>query len=269
MGIVNVTPDSFSDGGRYYAADAAIAHAERLAKEGADIIDIGGESTRPFSKGISAQEEIKRVVPVIKEVKKRISLPISIDTTKVKVAKRSLEAGASIINDISALTADPKIADLVKEFKAPIILMHMKKTPKDMQVAPHYIDLISEITNFLKTRIEYAISRGIPRSMIIADPGIGFGKSFDHNLMIIRNLNKFETLDVPILIGPSRKAFIRNLLKDEVADDIGTELPEVETGTQAAISASILKGAHIVRVHNAANTLSTVKIIDAIKLADL
>lgn len=265
MGILNVTPDSFSDGGKFYTYNNAIVQGQKLCEEGADILDIGGESTRPFSKEISEEEEVQRVLPIIEHLAKRVGVPISIDTTKAGVAKRALDAGASMINDIGALRMDPSLADLAAQRKVPVILMHMKGIPGTMQVNPHYDDLMGELKEFLSERIEFAIKKGIDRSKIIVDPGIGFGKNTDHNLQVIANLSEFNRLKVPILIGPSRKAFIRNTLREHGMKEYCADAPEVETGTQAVISASILNGAHIVRVHNVANTVSTVKLINAIQ----
>jgi dihydropteroate synthase len=265
MGILNVTPDSFSDGGKFFTANNAIAQGEKLCEEGADILDIGGESTRPFSKEVSEEEEIRRVLPIIENLAKRVTIPISIDTTKAGVAKQALDAGASIINDIGALRIDPSLADLAAQRKVPIILMHMKGLPGTMQINPHYDDLIGELKNFFSERIELAMQKGIERSKIIIDPGIGFGKNIDHNLQVIQNLSELKELGLPILIGPSRKAFIRNILKKHLKKEFFADAPEVETGTQAVISASILNGAQIVRVHNVADTVSTVKLINAIQ----
>jgi dihydropteroate synthase len=262
MGILNVTPDSFSDGGKFFSLEAAVAQGQRLVEDGADILDIGGESTRPFSDVTATEEEIRRVVPVIESLANRIAIPISIDTTKAAVAREALEAGASLINDISALRLDPSLADLAVEYGVPVILMHMKGTPKTMQVSPTYGNLSEEIKSFLEERIGFAQEKGIPRSRLIIDPGIGFGKTFGHNFQLINQLNHFESLDLPILVGPSRKAFIRKTLCRE---DISPEAPEVETGTQAAVAAAVLRGAHIVRVHDVANTRATLKIVDAIK----
>ena len=264
MGILNVTPDSFSDGGEFFALDDAVARGQKIFEDGADILDIGGESTRPFSDALSTEEEIRRVVPVIENLAARISIPISIDTTKAGVARRAIEAGASIINDVSALRLDHGIADVAAEYDVPVILMHMLGTPKTMQTDPVYDDLIKEIKEFLKSAVDYAESRGISKSKIIIDPGIGFGKTIDHNLLLIKHLHEFKTLDVPILIGSSRKAFIRNILKDKTVKDINPYLAEVEIGTQASVAAAVLNGAHMVRVHNVANTRITLKIIDAI-----
>jgi len=264
MGILNVTPDSFSDGGKFFTLDDAVAQGQKLFEDGADILDIGGESTRPFADAVSAEEEIRRVVPVIENLTARISIPISIDTTRAGVARRAIQAGASIINDVSALRLDHGIADVATEYDVPVILMHMLGTPKTMQTNPVYDDLIKEIKEFLKSAVDYAKSRGISKSKIIIDPGIGFGKTVEHNLLLIKRLHEFKTLDVPILIGSSRKAFIRNILKDTTVKDINPARPVVETGTQASVAAAVLNGAHMVRVHNVANTRVTLKIIDAI-----
>ena len=265
MGILNITPDSFSDGGRFFDTDMALAHAEQMALAGADIIDIGGESTRPYSDPVSADEEADRVLPVIEKLSGRIPVPISIDTTKAAVARQALAAGAAIVNDISALRADPEIAAVAARFEAPLILMHMKGSPKTMQKDPRYDDLIPEVLDFLEAAIQAAVAGGVPRHLIIADPGIGFGKTIAHNLCLINRLEAFERLDVPILVGPSRKAFIRGILRKEGETDIEPTLPQVETGTQATVAAAILKGAHIVRVHDVEQTFATAKIIDAIR----
>jgi dihydropteroate synthase len=264
MGVVNVTPDSFSDGGRFYDHHTAIAQGERLAADGAAIIDIGGESTRPFSEPVTPEEEIRRVVPVIEALAQRVSVPISIDTTKAEVARRALEAGASIINDVSALRFDPGLAVLAAEFDTPLILMHMLGEPNSMQVLPRYENLIEEILSFLEDAAGRAENQGVSRAKIIVDPGIGFGKTVAHNLLLIKHLQDFTRLDFPILIGTSRKAFIRKILKGTHEQDLRPDLPIVENGTQATVAAAILNGAHIVRVHDVANTLATVKIVDAL-----
>jgi len=268
MGIVNVTPDSFSDGGFFLDPDKAATQGEKLAMDGADILDIGGESTRPFSEEVSAEEEIRRVVPVIERLSNRVSIPISIDTTKAVVARHAIEAGASMINDTSALLFDDQMPDVAVKYGVPVILMHMKGTPKNMQISPVYDDLFRDIGGFLLDAVNRAVERGIERSKIIVDPGIGFGKTINHNLLLIRYIDKFADIDVPVLIGPSRKAFIRKILKSKDGDELNPLDPSVETGTQAAVAASVLAGAHIVRVHDVANTVSTVKIIDAIKKAE-
>ena len=268
MGVVNVTPDSFSDGGKFYNTDVAVAQGEKLAAEGADIIDVGGESTRPFSDPVPVEEEIRRVVPVIETLAQRVSIPISIDTTKADVARRALEAGAAIINDVAALRSDPALAALAVEFDTPLILMHMLGEPKSMQVSPRYENMIEDIRSFLTDAVERAVKLGVPRSKIIVDPGIGFGKTVIHNLLLLKHVQAFTSLDLPILIGASRKAFIRKILKQVYEEDIRPDVPIVETGTQAAVAAAVLNGAHIVRVHDVGNTVATVKIIDALREAE-
>ena len=263
-----MTPDSFSDGGKFFDCDIAVAQGVKLAAEGAAIIDIGGESTRPFSDPVPIEEEIHRVVPVIEKLSQRISIPISIDTTKAEVARRAIEAGASIINDVAALRFDPGLAAVAVEFDTPVILMHMLGDPKSMQKSPHYDNLIQDIRIFLKDAAQRAQSLGIAPDKLILDPGIGFGKTVEHNLLLIKYLQAFESLDTPILIGASRKSFIRQLLKKKETRDIQPDLPLVEAGSQAAVAAAILNGAHIVRVHDVAGTLTTVKIVDAIVNSD-
>ena len=267
MGVLNVTPDSFSDGGRFDTMEKAVIQAEKLVAEGADILDIGGESTRPFSDPVSTDEEIERVVPVIQKIAGQVDVPISIDTTKAEVARQALAAGASIINDISALHADNEMANLAGQADVPVILMHMRGMPKTMQKAPVYDDLIGEITGFFQTAIDRALAGGVARERIILDPGIGFGKTYAHNLTLINHLNAFSVLDLPLLVGPSRKAFIRHTVKNANLEDIDPRHPDVSLGTQAVIAASILHGAHIVRVHDVAQTRVTVKMVDAIRHA--
>ena len=265
MGILNVTPDSFSDGGNFFSPDAAVAQGEKLVEDGAAILDIGGESTRPFADEISEEEEARRVIPVLEKLAARVNVPISIDTAKSSVAKRALDAGASIINDVGAFRLDPDLADLAAARDVPVILMHMKGVPRTMQVDPHYDDLLGEVKGFLAERIEFAVSRGVDRDKIIVDPGIGFGKTVAHNLELIRRLRELEELDAPVLVGLSRKAFIRNLLKDRYGKEFHPQDPEVETGTQAALFATIMNGAYIVRVHDVANTIPTVAICEALR----
>jgi len=265
MGIVNVTPDSFSDGGRFLARDDAIAQGLRLMDEGADILDIGGESTRPFSDAVSTEEELGRVIPVIEALARRGTIPISIDTTKSEVARQALEAGASIINDVSALRVDPAIAGVAVDYDVPIILMHMLGTPKTMQVDPEYDDVVDAVVTFLRQAVERAVKAGIDVRRVIVDPGIGFGKTFRHNLQLLHHLKALQALNCPILVGASRKAFIRHLLKPPGEKDIRADLPIVATGTQATVAASALQGAHLVRVHEVAETRATLKIIDAIR----
>lgn len=256
MGILNVTPDSFSDGGLFFDRQDAVAHGMALEQAGADIIDIGGESSRPFSEPVLAEEEIRRVVPVIEELADRVSVPISIDTTKAEVAKRALEAGAVIVNDIGALRLDPDLGGLVADRGVPIVLMHMLGTPKTMQNDPHYDDVVTEVKDFLANAIARAEAAGIDRKKTVIDPGIGFGKTVNHNLRLIEGLGALQALDVPILIGPSRKSFIQKLL--------GPDDERREIGTQAAVTAAALNGVHIVRVHDVERTRGTLKLVDAI-----
>ena len=267
MGILNVTPDSFSDGGRFLSHDAALSQAERMIEDGADILDIGGESSRPFSEPISAEAEARRVVPIIERLAGKIDVPISIDTTKAVVARRAMDAGAAIINDISALRFDPEMGAVAAETGALVILMHMLGEPKTMQVDPRYDDLIGDIKGFLENAVKRAEAAGIPRSNIIIDPGIGFGKNVSHNLALIKHIHRFSGFGRPVLIGPSRKAFIRKLLAgdNDAAHEMAADHESVETGTQAALSAAILNGAHIIRVHDVARARATATIIDAIR----
>ena len=267
MGIVNVTPDSFSDGGRFFTAERAIAQGEQLTAEGADILDVGGESTRPFSDPVSEEEELRRVIPVIQALAARTDIPISIDTNKAAVARAAIDAGATIINDVGALRLDPDMAAVAGACGAPVILMHMLGTPKTMQMSPAYQDLFGEIKAFLEEAVARAVNAGVARGQIVVDPGIGFGKTVSHNLLLLRQLGALAELDAPILLGPSRKAFIRNLLKPADQKDISPDLPVVAVGTQAAVAAAVLAGAHIVRVHEVADTVATVRIIDAVRNA--
>ena len=265
MGIVNVTPDSFSDGGDFYQTDHAIRHGLRLYEQGADILDIGGESTRPFSDDITIDEELRRVVPVIEALSKKVPIPISIDTTKSVVAAKAVAAGATIINDISAFRMDAAMVEVAADHDVPVILMHMKGTPKTMQVKPLYDDLMGEIHDFLKQALDMAVQRGIQKTKLVIDPGIGFGKTFADNLTILNNLHAFDDLGVPLLIGSSRKKFIRHLLSEPGQEEMDPKSPLVEIGTQATVTAAVLHGAHIVRVHDVAGTKATVQIADAIK----
>lgn len=242
MGIVNVTPDSFSDGGRFLGRDEAIEQARRMIEAGADILDIGGESTRPFSDPVDAEDELRRVMPVIEGIRRFSDIPISIDTTKAAVARRALEAGADMINDVSALAFDPEMVHLAARTGVPVVLMHMQGTPKTMQENPHYDSLFSEIIAFLEERIRFAVQHGVDRNQVVVDPGIGFGKTVDHNIRIIARLDFLHVLDRPLLFGASRKKFIGTLLDREVHDR--------EVGTAVVNTQAILAGAHIIRVHD-------------------
>lgn len=256
MGILNVTPDSFSDGGRFFELERAVAHGIEMADDGADIIDVGGESTRPYSPRISPQEEMDRVIPVIESLRKEISIPLSIDTYKAGVAQEALKSGASMINDVSSLRFDPAMGRVAAEAKVPVVLMHIKGTPGDMQDNPTYEDLIPEIIDFLKDAISRALAAGIGENLIIVDPGIGFGKSFDDNLKIIKELSLFHCLQRPLLLGTSSKAFIGHVLDRGVEDR--------DTGSMATFACGVMNGADIVRAHNVKKAVETVKMVDAI-----
>jgi len=244
MGILNVTPDSFSDGGRYYDQRQAINHGLNLAAQGADIIDVGGESTRPGSLPVDADEELRRVLPVVRELAGRAGLAVSIDTMKTEVARQALDAGACMVNDVSALSA-PDMAEVIADAGVPVVLMHMSAMPNHMQQKTRYDDIVADIRTYLKARITAALTAGIALHNIVIDPGIGFGKSVDEgNFTLLARLHEFASLSCPILVGASRKAFIGTIVGD------GTEARDA--GTAAAVSAAVLNGAHIMRVHNIA-----------------
>ena len=257
MGVLNVTPDSFSDGGAYLDANTAIAHAKTMVAEGATIIDIGGESSRPGSEPVSAEVELDRVLPVIRAlVSEQLDVPLSIDTTKAVVAQHALEAGAHIINDITALRGDAAMAHIAAEMEAGVILMHMKGTPRTMQHAPQYENVVEDIYEALENWINDASQNGIDPDRIIVDPGIGFGKTIEQNLKILKHLDVFKQLNKPILIGTSRKSFIGNLL----------DLPVTERveGTLATVCWAITHGADIVRVHDVKATVRAARMIDTL-----
>ncbi len=256
MGILNITPDSFSDGGQFYERDRAVEHALRMVEEGADILDVGGESTRPGAEAISEEEELDRVIPVIEGIRRSVEVPISIDTSKSGVARLALDAGADMLNDVSALRIDLGIAELAAERAVPLCLMHMLGMPKTMQVSPEYGDLMGEIIAFLRERAEAAAEAGVEPGNILVDPGIGFGKTVAHNLEILRRLQELRGLGYPVLIGPSRKSFIGRVLN----------LPERERleGTAASVALSIANGADIVRVHDVKEMVRVAGLADAI-----
>jgi dihydropteroate synthase len=258
MGVLNITPDSFSDGGRFLEGSRAVEQGNRLAEEGADILDIGGESTRPGSKPLPEEEEIRRVIPVIAELSGRIPIPISIDTRKARVAQEALQAGAEMVNDISALRFDGKMAGVVARAKVPVVLMHMRGDPENMQADTHYHDLIGEVREFFRERLTHAVSRGISREQIILDPGIGFAKSLEegHNLILLKHLRRFVDLGQPLLVGTSRKAFLGRIL------DLPPE--EREEATLATVAVAIQNGASIVRVHEVKRTRRAALVADAI-----
>src|SRR5690349_11085512 len=265
MGILNVTPDSFSDGGQFVTRDTALAHAEKMITEGADIIDVGGESTRPGGEPISFEEEIARVVPIIEALVSRTDVPISVDTTKSEVARAALDAGAAIVNDISALRFDFYVADAVARAGAGLVLMHSRGTPATMHRLPPVADIMHEVTHSLRASINMAERRGVRRESIVIDPGIGFGKSQEQNLELLAKLDQLIATfpDYPLLIGTSRKSFIGRIL----ADENGTPAPAEDRlhGTLATITTAILKGAHIIRVHDVKAAVETIRIAEAIR----
>jgi len=256
MGVLNVTPDSFSDGGKFFKVEDAVNQGMKMAEEGADIIDVGGESTRPGSDPVLIQEELCRVIPVIRSLFKNTDVPVSIDTYKAEVAEQALDAGAQMINDISALRFDPEMKKVASEYKVPINLMHIKGTPKNMQKNPWYEDVISEITEYLNESIKIAKDAGIDPEKIIIDPGIGFGKRLEDNLNVLKNLKKLSILGCPILIGCSRKSFIGKIL----------DLPVEERleGSLAALAVAVMNGANIVRVHDVKESRRATSLVDAV-----
>lgn len=257
MGVLNVTPDSFFDKGRFFDRREAIGRAIEMARQGADIIDIGGESTRPGAKEITSEEEIERVVPVIRAVARKIGKPISIDTRKANVADQALDAGAKIVNDVSGLRYDLSMADVVAEHKAAVILMHMKGNPQTMQRSPRYKNIIKEISLYLEESMRIAVGCGVLKKNIVVDPGIGFGKTLFHNLEILRRLREFRRLGCPVCVGTSRKSFIGKMLG---SDDAGERL----AGTIASCAVAIANGADILRVHDVREIVQAARVVDGI-----
>lgn len=258
MGILNVTPDSFFDGGKYYDIEDALNCARKMIDDGADIIDIGGESTRPNSTYVSAEEEARRIVPVIKELSKEIQVPISIDTYKSEVADKAIKAGAQIINDISGLQADKEMVRVAAANNTPIIIMHIRGRPHDFPKDPVYVELIPEIISFLERRIEYSVKSGIAEDKIIIDPGIGFGKGAEHNLEILKHLNEFKRLNLPIMIGTSHKSFISKALELCGSNDTKENNSRL-IGTLVSLVIAVSKGANIVRVHDVKDAVQVIK----------
>jgi dihydropteroate synthase len=258
MGILNVTPDSFSDGGQFFDTNKAVEHSLQMATNGAAIIDIGGESTRPGSESVSADEQIERVVPVIQTLNKKNNIPISIDTYNVKVAQAALEAGACMINDITALS-DERMAELAAKYKLPVVLMHIQGTPATMQNEPKYEDVVAEVLEFLLSRAKKAEDFGIAKNMIFIDPGIGFGKTLEHNLLLLRNIKKFVATGYRVLIGTSRKSFIGQLTgKEEPSERI--------FGTAATVALCAAAGVSIARVHDVAEMVDVIKVANQIEI---
>ncbi|OHB59345.1 MAG: dihydropteroate synthase [Planctomycetes bacterium RBG_13_44_8b] len=258
MGILNVTPDSFSDGGQFFEPDKAIEQGLKMAADGAAIIDVGGESTRPGSAPVSTQEQLKRVIPVIKALAKEIPIPISIDTCNYEVAQAALDEGAAMINDITALS-DERIGQLAAKRQVPVVLMHMQGTPHTMQVEPRYNDVVGEVLQFLLGRAKQAEKFGVPKERIFNDPGFGFGKTVEHNLLLLRNLDKFVDTGYRVLVGTSRKNFIGKLTgKENPAERI--------FGTAATVALCVTAGVSIVRVHDIAEMADVIKVVQAVKI---
>jgi dihydropteroate synthase len=248
LGVVNVTPDSFSDGGKFLSPDAAVAHAARLVEEGADLLDVGGESTRPGAPGVPPEIELQRVLPVVRELARRFpKIPVSVDTSKASVARACLEAGASLVNDVTALRGDPAMAEVVRESGASVVLMHMQGDPRTMQADPAYQDVVGDIISFFRERLAFAASRGVGEERTLLDPGIGFGKTVEHNLEILRRLEEFKALGRPLVVGASRKSFLGALTQDGGAAPGPDERLE---GTLAAHLAAAARGASVLRVHD-------------------
>jgi dihydropteroate synthase len=257
MGIVNVTPDSFSDGGRFFAADDALAQALTLVREGAAIVDIGGESTRPGSELITLDEELHRVLPVVEALAGSVGVPISVDTMKAEVARRALAAGAAIVNDVSALRYDEAMVDVVAEAGCPVCLMHMQGMPKTMQDDPRYDDVVGEVLAFLEERMAHALAHGVREEQIMVDPGIGFGKTVAHNLTLLDGLSRFTSLGRPVVLGASRKRFLGAIL--------GAEPSGRTVGTVATTVIGYLAGAHVFRVHDVKPNFEALRVALAVR----
>ena len=262
MGILNVTPDSFSDGGIFVDADAAVTRAFEMEKAGADILDVGGESTRPGSHGVSAEEELRRILPVLERLRGKIKIPISVDTSKSEVAEAAAALGAEILNDVTALRNDPLIADVARRRKLPLILMHMRGDPRTMQKGPFAKDVVRDVLSSLRRAIAIARHAGVAKSQIIIDPGVGFGKSYSQNFELLARLPELAKLGFPILIGTSRKSFIGRALEESARGSVAKA--ERIWGTAATVAASILQGAHIVRVHDVAEMSEVARVTDVL-----
>ena len=256
MGVLNVTPDSFSDGGRFATRPSATSHARRLIDEGADILDIGGESTRPGADPVEPAEQTRRVVPVIDNVRRFSDIPISIDTASARVAEEAVKAGADILNDVTALRGDPAMLEVAAEHQLPVVLMHMLGTPRTMQKSPVYEDVVKDIGDFLRQRIAFAVAGGIDENQVLVDPGFGFGKTVEHNLEMLRRLREFHCLGCPLVVGTSRKSMIGGVLDRPVDQRL--------FGTAATVAAAVVRGAHVVRVHDVAEMLDVVRMTEAI-----
>lgn len=264
MGILNVTPDSFADGGRFLGLAQAVEHARAMCDEGADIIDIGGESTRPGSEAVPVEEELRRVIPVIRDLAAQIAVPISIDTQKAQVAAAALDEGAQIINDVSALRTDPAMAPLAARTGAPVVLMHMQGRPKTMQKEPAYGEVVGEVLAWLRERVAYAVSAGIPLQKLVVDPGFGFGKRVEHNLELLRRLHCLHALGLPVMVGTSRKAMLGRILGAPEGGPSCEPLDRLH-GTLATVACAVMAGCHIVRVHDVRPALEVVKVCEAVR----
>jgi len=261
MGVLNVTPDSFSDGGRYLDTARAIEHGLALARDGADILDIGGESTRPGAEAVGLEEELKRVIPVIEALREQTGCVLSADTRKAAVAAKALAAGAHIINDVSALTADPDMAAVVRGEGAGVVLMHMRGQPKTMQDDPRYADVVAEVADYLRARCERLAESGLARETLAVDPGIGFGKSLEHNLRLLARLNELVRLGRPVVVGLSRKSFLGKITGREARDRLA--------GSLAAAAYAIVRGAHVIRVHDAKESCDAARVVDILREEEL
>jgi|SoiMetStandDraft_2_1073263.scaffolds.fasta_scaffold08402_3 dihydropteroate synthase len=269
MGIVNVTPDSFSDGGRFLDPDVAVAHGIELARQGADVLDVGGESTRPGAAPVPADEELRRVVPVVERLAEATTVPVSIDTTKAAVAQAALDAGATVVNDVSAGRHDPEILGVTASAGAGYVVMHMQGEPRTMQADPHYDDVVAEVGDFLADRIEVARAAGVADGALAADPGIGFGKTVEHNLRLLAGLPALaERIGVPVLVGTSRKTFVGKVLARAGAASGDLPVDQREEGTLATVVWAVERGASIVRVHDVLPAVRAVRLLDALHSAD-
>jgi len=269
MGIVNVTPDSFSDGGRFLDPDAAVAQGIALAGQGADVLDVGGESTRPGAAPVPADEELRRVIPVVERLAATTSVPISVDTTKAAVARAAIDAGASVVNDVSAGRLDPDILGVAAEAGAGYVVMHMQGEPRTMQAEPHYDDVVAEVGDFLVDRVGAARAAGVPEGAIAADPGIGFGKTVEHNLRLLAGLPAIaERVGVPVMVGASRKTFVGKVLARAGAASGDLPVDQREEGTLATVVWAVERGASIVRVHDVLPAVRAVRLLDALRAAE-
>ena len=256
MGILNVTPDSFFDGGCLASVDAAVARAEDLVQAGADFLDIGGESTRPGSVRVSLEEELRRVIPVVKAVVKRVGVPVSVDTYKAEVARQALDCGCTMVNDVTALRGDPGMVSVVARARSPVVLMHALWPPETMQESPEYVDVVEDVAGFLEEQTRFAMAHGIPRERIVVDPGIGFGKTLEHNLSLLRSVAGLLSIGGAVSVGLSNKRFLGELL--------GREVGERSWGTAAGVALMAAAGVHILRVHDVASMKDVVRLVDAV-----